>query len=557
MNIGDRDCHQQEVLVIGCGAAGMTLALCLAGRMSVTILAKGDVSDSSTWQAQGGIAAALDDSDDTGVHLEDTLRAGAGLCRADRVEELIKAGPAAVRWLVDAGVVFDTEADTLRFHLAREGGHSRRRIVHAADATGKAIVGALHERIREQAERHDDFRILSDRIAIDLVTAQVRGRRTCVGAHVFNCGTGRVEVFRASCVVLATGGASTVYLYTSNPDGSTGDGIAMAWRAGCRVADMEFTQFHPTSLYWPEGRSVLISEAVRGEGGRLLLQDGEGFMGRFHEKAELAPRDVVARAIDHEMKRLGDDYVLLDISHRPADFVARRFPNIMRACRERGIDITREPLPVVPAAHYTCGGVVVDMLGRTDLQGLYAIGETTCTGVHGANRIASNSLLECVVCGRGAAADILGRVKPHQGGFPVVLPRDESRIQDSDEDIVIAHNWRELRRFMWDYVGIVRSNKRLLRAVHRVELLAGEIDEFYRNYRISAALVELRNMVTVAELIIRSARLRTESRGLHYNLDYPRLAGEAVHTILTPKAALAGQSLSPRPDPQSAMCDPI
>lgn len=532
----------QDVLVFGCGAAGMTLALHLVqSGKRVTILAKGTVSDSSTWQAQGGIATAGDGPSDLQSHIDDTLVAGAGLCRADRVAKLITAGPEALQWLIAMGVVFDTESNTSKLHLTQEGGHSRRRIVHAADATGKAIFNALNKHIQSEIHNNSNFRVLSHHIAIDLVTSKKFDPKTpnpvCKGAYVLDCKTGKIEFMSASCVVLATGGASKAYLHTSNHWGATGDGIAIAWRAGCRVADMEFTQFHPTSLYLPSGRTFLITEAIRGEGGKLLRKDGTLFMHNYHSKADLAPRDIVARAIDNEMKRSGDQHVFLDISHRPVEFIQQHFPTITRMCREINIDISKEPIPVVPAAHYTCGGIVVDMNGKTDVHGLYAIGEVSCTGVHGANRMASNSLLECIVCAKGAARCISQEHK--EVGKPCqVAPWDESQIQDSDEDIVISHNWHELRQFMWDYVGIVRSNKRLLRAAHRIALLKREINEFYANYRVSSNLIELRNLATVADLIIRSARMRTESRGLHYNIDYPYISESPKHTILQPDSNL-------------------
>ncbi len=533
-----------DVLVIGSGTAGLRLALELAGTMRVGVLAKRELSEGSSYHAQGGIAAVLDPEDSVEAHVRDTLAAGAGLCHEDVVRFVAGEGPDAVRWLIDHGVHFTREEDagSLRFHLTREGGHSHRRIIHAADATGREV----ETRLLELARSHAAIELFEWHIAIDLITSAklgLPGPNRCLGAYVLDRNSSHVRVFPARFVVLATGGASKVYLYTSNPDTATGDGIAMAWRAGCRVANMEFNQFHPTCLYHPHAKSFLITEAVRGEGGRLLLPDGTPFMQRFDPRGELAPRDIVARAIDHEMKRLGIDHVLLDISHKPADFVREHFPTVYERCLAFGIDMTREPIPVVPAAHYTCGGVMTDLAGRTDLAGLYAIGETAHTGLHGANRLASNSLLECLVFARAAGRDILARaddVPP-----PPALPEwDESRVTDSDEEVVVSHNWDELRRFMWDYVGIVRTDKRLERAQRRVDLLAGEIQEYYSHFRVTNDLIELRNLVTVADLIIRSARSRKESRGLHYTLDHPEPDGSRPprDTVLTPPAFAGGES---------------
>ena len=533
-----------DVLVIGSGTAGLRLALELAGTMRVGVLAKRELSEGSSYHAQGGIAAVLDPEDSVEAHVRDTLAAGAGLCHEDVVRFVAGEGPDAVRWLIDHGVHFTREEDagSRRFHLTREGGHSHRRIIHAADATGREV----ETRLLELARSHAAIELFEWHIAIDLITSAklgLPGPNRCLGAYVLDRNSSHVRVFPARFVVLATGGASKVYLYTSNPDTATGDGIAMAWRAGCRVANMEFNQFHPTCLYHPHAKSFLITEAVRGEGGRLLLPDGTPFMQRFDPRGELAPRDIVARAIDHEMKRLGIDHVLLDISHKPADFVREHFPTVYERCLAFGIDMTREPIPVVPAAHYTCGGVMTDLAGRTDLAGLYAIGETAHTGLHGANRLASNSLLECLVFARAAGRDILARaddVPP-----PPALPEwDESRVTDSDEEVVVSHNWDELRRFMWDYVGIVRTDKRLERAQRRVDLLAGEIQEYYSHFRVTNDLIELRNLVTVADLIIRSARSRKESRGLHYTLDHPEPDDSRPprDTVLTPPAFAGGES---------------
>lgn len=519
-----------DVLVIGSGAAGLSLALNLPENLSIAILSKADYSSGSTWMAQGGIAAVLDQSDRAEDHIRDTLVAGADLSRPAAVEQIVDAGPASIRWLIDMGVPFTREGPD--YHLTQEGGHSHRRIIHAADATGRAV----HETLLMRAQERQNIHLFDQHIAIDLITRRKLKlpHNRCVGAYVLNNHTGHIESIRAHSVVLATGGAAKAYLYTSNSDGSTGDGIAMAWRAGCRVANMEFNQFHPTCLYHPQAKSFLISEAVRGEGGKLLLPDGTRFMHRFDEREELAPRDIVARAIDHEMKRLGCDSIFLDISHRPSDFIKSHFPTIHQRCLELGIDITKDPIPVVPAAHYTCGGVMTDGNGQTDLEGLYAIGETAFTGLHGANRLASNSLLECIVLGCNAAQDISRQFAAAEIDLPDVPHWDESLVTDSDEDVIISHNWDELRRFMWDYVGIVRTTKRLQRAQHRIELLQQEIAEYYSNYRVSSDLIELRNLATVAALIIRSAISRKESRGLHYTLDYPRLAEERMDTILTP-----------------------
>ncbi|MFA7386898.1 MAG: L-aspartate oxidase [Thiohalobacteraceae bacterium] len=524
-----------DVLIIGSGAAGLRLALELADHCRVAVLAKGVLTEGSSMYAQGGISAVLDPTDSIESHVEDTLAAGAGLCHSDAVRFTVERGPEAVRWLIEHGVPFTREQAPAgeHFHLTREGGHSHRRVIHAADATGAAIETSLVA----AARGHRGIRLFERHIAIDLITTSklgMPGANRCVGAYVLDRDDG-VEVFGARFVVLATGGASKVYLYTSNPDTASGDGIAMAWRAGCRVVNMEFNQFHPTCLYHPHAKSFLITEAVRGEGGLLKLPNGERFMHRFDARAELAPRDIVARAIDHEMKRLGAECVYLDISHRPADFIKEHFPTVHARCLEFGYDMTRQPIPVVPAAHYTCGGVATDLHGRTDIAKLYAIGETAHTGLHGANRMASNSLLECLVFARAAAQDIIAGLAVIDA--PPALPAwDESRVTDSDEEVVVSHNWDELRRFMWDYVGIVRSNKRLERALRRVLLLQHEIHEYYSNFRVTNDLIELRNLVQVAELIIRSAQSRKESRGLHYTLDYPEpdTSRPPQDTVLTP-----------------------
>lgn len=515
-----------DVLVIGSGLAGQSVALRLADKRRVLLVAKRSLTETATQWAQGGIAAALDTPEGIASHIKDTLVAGAGLCHEKTVRFVVERGHRAIQWLIAQGVPFTREQDG-QYHLTREGGHSERRIYHSADATGAAIQETLTQKVRA----HPNITIWEDHVAIDLITGARVGvpERGCVGAYLFDRRQQVVKTVAAGHTVLATGGAGKVYLYSTNPDIATGDGIAMAWRAGCRIANMEFIQFHPTCLYHPHAKSFLISEAVRGEGGILRLPNGERFMPYHDPRAELAPRDIVARAIAFEMKRHGLDCVYLDISHKPAEWIREHFPTIYHRCLELGIDMTREPIPVVPAAHYTCGGVVVDLSARTDLPHLYAVGETSCTGLHGANRLASNSLLECVVFGEAAAQDILAEpVLP-----PLSLPLwDESQVTDPDEEVVISHNWDELRRFMWDYVGIVRSDKRLRRAMHRIRLLKREIDEFYAHFRISNDLLELRNLVVVAELIVRSAQRRKESRGLHFSRDYPETLAQARDTLL-------------------------
>jgi len=526
-----------DVLIIGSGAAGLSLALRMPPHVRTGLVSKRELIEGNTLYAQGGISAVLDTSDSIDSHVADTLIAGAGLCDEDVVRLVVEQGPDNIRWLFEEGVEFTRSPQTgdSGYHLTREGGHSHRRVVHAADATGHAVETTL---VR-QLDKHPNVSVFEHHIAVDLATEDVRDgrrmKRRCQGAYLLSIPNGRVVAVAARNVVLATGGASKVYLYTSNPDVATGDGIAMAWRAGCRIGNMEFIQFHPTCLYHPAAKSFLISEAVRGEGGRLLLPDGTRFMPQFDERGELAPRDVVARAIDHEMKLLGIDCVYLDISHKPAADIERLFPTIHQRCLELGFDMRKDPLPVVPAAHYTCGGVKTDRRARTDLDGLYAIGETAYTGLHGANRMASNSLLECLVYSELALADILMNLKtPAPAGLPIP-PWDESRVTDSDEEVVVSHNWDELRRFMWDYVGIVRSTKRLQRAQRRVNLLRHEISEYYGNFRVSNDLLELRNLVDVADLIIQSALRRRESRGLHYNIDFPdRDEHQASPTVLIP-----------------------
>ncbi|WP_027467541.1 L-aspartate oxidase [Deefgea rivuli] len=520
-----------DVLILGSGLGGMTIALQLAEKLKVGLITKRALRDGGSGWAQGGIAAVLDGSDSVELHIRDTQVAGAGLCDLDATRFIIENSKDAIDWLIKMGVPFtkddEGESSYHGYHLTREGGHSHRRIIHAADATGAAVIDTLAIKVAA----HPNITVLEEHIAVDLITDKTEKNR-CIGAYVYSKEKDQVETILAPFTVLATGGAGKVYLYTTNPDVATGDGIAMGWRAGCRVSNMEFIQFHPTCLYHPHAKSFLITEAVRGEGGILRLPDGTRFMPQHDERAELAPRDIVARAIDFEMKRGGFDCVYLDISYKPAAFVKEHFPNIYQRCLELGIDITKEPIPVVPAAHYTCGGLVTDLTGRTDVTGLYGVGEVACTGLHGANRLASNSLLECMVLGKAAAAHILQQT-------PVTLPEvpewDESRVTDPDEEVVIAHNWDELRRFMWDYVGIVRTNKRLERALHRIELLEREIHEFYRNFRVSNDLIELRNLVITAELIVRCAMARKESRGLHYSRDYPGIDVDSKPTLLQPE----------------------
>ena len=536
-----------DVAIVGSGLAGLSVALHLAETRKVAIISKRELLDGASNWAQGGIAAVLDSGDSHDQHIADTLVAGAGLCDEAATRYIVEHGRAAIEWLIEQGVPFTRDASAeLGFHLTREGGHSQRRIIHAADATGHAVQVTLEQKVRA----HPNITLFEHHCAIDVITSSkltgkgvhggapsLVGQPRCHGLYVQDEQSGKVLTFEAEHTVLATGGAGKVYLYTTNPDTATGDGIAMAWRAGCRVSNMEFIQFHPTCLYHPYAKSFLITEAIRGEGGVLKLPPEAGvaagtrFMPAHDERGELAPRDVVARAIDFEMKKRGLDYVHLDISHQSPAFLKEHFPTIYARCLELGIDITKEPIPVVPAVHFTCGGVVTDLAGRTDIPGLYAVGETACTGLHGANRLASNSLLECVVVGRACASQIAAAPRVEN---PVLPPWDESRVTNADEEVVIAHNWDELRRFMWNYVGIVRTTKRLERAQHRIALLKEEIDEYYRNFRITHDLLELRNLVDVASLIVNSALSRHESRGLHYSRDYPDTLPKALPSVLTP-----------------------
>ncbi|MCX7185962.1 MAG: L-aspartate oxidase [Methylophilales bacterium] len=528
--------QQFDVLIIGSGLAGLSLALRTAEHKKVCLVSKRRINDTASDWAQGGIAAVINDDNDTvEAHIQDTMTAGAGLCDAAVTELVAKQAKPAVEWLIEQGVGFTREQDDSGYHLTREGGHSHRRVIHAADATGHAIQTTLSEKVRT----HPNICLLENHIAVDLITTrkvtqtkiEQADDNSCLGAYVLDNHTGKVITIAAQNTILATGGAGKVYLYTTNPDVSTGDGMAMAWRAGCRMANMEFIQFHPTCLFHPHAKSFLISEVVRGEGGLLKLADGTRFMPEYDERAELAPRDIVARAIDFEMKKRGLDCVYLDISHKPLAFIIEHFPNIYRRCLELGIDMSKAPIPVVPAAHYICGGVMTDDKGRTDIKNLYAVGETACTGLHGANRLASNSLLECLVFGHTAAEDILSQPTKLSPQLPYW---DESRVTDADEEVLITHTWDELRRFMWNYVGIVRTDKRLSRALHRIHMLRNEVHEFYSNFKVSNDLIELRNLLQVAELIVESAIARKESRGLHFSKDHPNLDADAIPTVLVP-----------------------
>jgi L-aspartate oxidase len=533
-----------DVAIVGSGLAGLSVALHLAQTRTVAIISKRALLDGASNWAQGGIAAVLDSGDSHEEHINDTLVAGAGLCDEAATRYIVEHGREAIEWLIEQGVPFTRDPTAeMGFHLTREGGHSQRRIIHAADATGHAVQLTLEQKVRA----HPNISLFEQHCAIDVISSDKLAAQAghtgtplpprCYGLYVQDEKTGDVLTFEAEHTVLCTGGAGKTYLYTTNPDTATGDGIAMAWRAGCRVSNMEFIQFHPTCLYHPFAKSFLITEAIRGEGGRLLLPPEAGaaagtrFMPMHDDRGELAPRDVVARAIDFEMKKRGIDYVNLDISHQPPEFLKEHFPTIYARCLELGIDITKQPIPVVPAVHFTCGGIVTDLAGRTDLEGLYAVGETACTGLHGANRLASNSLLECLVIGRACAQFVAAQP---QFDLPALPQWDESRVTNADEEVVISHNWDELRRFMWNYVGIVRTTKRLERAQHRIALLKEEIDEYYRNFRITHDLLELRNLVDVASLIVNSALSRHESRGLHFSRDYPATLPKALPSVLTP-----------------------
>ena len=524
--------HQYDVLIIGSGAAGLMSALHLNSDLQIALLSKNDINSGSTAQAQGGISAVLSDSDSFEQHIVDTINSGAGLCNPEVVKYVVENAPLAINKLSELGVGFTTENNSDEYHLTKEGGHTKRRVVHKDDHTGKAIANTLSDQVLSK----DNIKVFVNHSAIDLISSSSLDNKSestdICGAYVLDIDNDKVVSFSAKAIILATGGASKVYLYTSNPDGSTGDGISMAWRAGCDIANMEFNQFHPTCLFHPHAKSFLISEAVRGEGGKLYLPDGTRFMPDIDERAELAPRDIVARAIDNQMKRLGVDNVLLDISFKSSDFIKQHFPVINAKVKKFGMDMTTDMLPVVPAAHYTCGGVVVDLKSKTKLNNLYAVGEVSSTGFHGANRMASNSLLECLVFAKSAADDINANIYDRE--FVDNIPEwDSSRVTNSDEMVVVSHNWEELRRFMWDYVGIVRTNKRLYRAQSRVKLLQQEIDEYYNNFKVHAHLLELRNLVQVASIMIESALQRKESRGLHYNLDYTETHETACDTILS------------------------
>lgn len=533
-----------DVLIVGSGLAGLTVALHLAADKKVAVLSKKALLDGASNWAQGGIAAVLDSQDSHDEHIADTLKAGAGLCDIEATRHIVEHARSAIDWLIDLGVPFTQDQGAeLGFHLTREGGHSQRRIIHAADETGHMVQLTLEQQVRA----HHNITLLEHHSAVELITSRIvtddddRQLARCLGAYVYDEQRDTVETVLAGQVVLATGGAGKVYLHTSNPDTSTGDGIAMAWRAGCRVANMEFMQFHPTCMYHPKAKSFLISEAVRGEGGVLRLPAGAGpdagkrFMEWHDERLELAPRDVVARAIDFEIKKHGLTHVDLDISHRPAAFIQEHFPTIHARCLEFGIDMTREPIPVVPAMHFTCGGVVIDLDGCTDIPGLYAVGETGYTGLHGANRLASNSLLECLVIGRNAAHHIDEQDSARYYTQADVPAWDDSRVRDAAEAVLVTHAWDEVRHLMWNYVGIVRTQKRLLRARQRIAMLDQEIEDYYQSYRVTSALLECRNLVQVAALVVESALLRKESRGLHYCQDYPWVLPKALPTVLTPE----------------------
>ena len=527
--------HYTDILIIGSGVAGLSAALRLAPFHKVTLLSKSTLNEGASYYAQGGIAAVFDNTDSIESHVEDTLIAGAGICEREAVEFIASNAKECVQWLIDQGVLFDTEVTETgetQYHLTREGGHSHRRILHHVDATGKEVETTLVN----LAFAHPNIHVKERYNAVDLIRSDkigLAGESRIVGAYVWNRQKEHVETIRAKIVVLATGGAAKVYQYTTNPDISSGDGIAMAWRIGCSVANLEFNQFHPTCLFHPQARNFLLTEALRGEGAYLKRPDGSRFMPDYDPRCELAPRDIVARAIDHEMKRLGADCMYLDISHKPADFIQSHFPTIYEKLMTLGLDLTKEPIPIVPAAHYTCGGVSVDQNGMTDIPNLYAIGEVSYTGLHGANRMASNSLLECLVYGWSASQHICHAITQIED-IPVLPEWDDSRVHNSDEQVVIQHNWHELRLFMWDYMGIVRTTKRLERALRRIHLLQQEIHDYYANFRISNNLLELRNLVQVAELMVRCALERKESRGLHYTLDYPDLLEHSGPTVLKP-----------------------
>ena len=520
---------QFDVLVIGTGVAGLACALHLDKNLSIALISKGSLVDGSSWLAQGGIAAVLDEKDSIQDHVNDTLIAGDGLCDRETVEFVVKNGEKTINWLVEQGVMFTKDKTSKNFHLGQEGGHSFRRILHSADATGKAVTQTLIKNVRSTR----NITIFEEHCAVDLVTQpdENSGKLKCVGSYIFNLKTSNTDLFHAKATVIASGGASKAYLYTSNPDGASGDGIAMAWRQGCRVANMEFNQFHPTCLYHPQAKSFLLSEALRGEGAILRLPDGEAFMERFDVRGDLASRDIVARSIDFEMKRSGLNHVMLDMTHAEKSAIQQKFPSIFETCLSFGYDMSKVPVPVVPAAHYTCGGVMVDLSGKTDIEGLFAIGEVSYTGLHGANRMASNSLLECIVFGKAAAEVILSKETADQPELPLW---DSSMVVESDEKIIVNHNWNLVRRLMWDYVGIVRSNKRLAKAANELTAIQAEVEDYYWNFSVTSDLIELRNLTQVAEHIIKSAQLRKESRGLHFSIDYPKKMNLTHPTVIKP-----------------------
>ena len=520
-----------DSIIVGSGLAGLSTALRLANnKQKVAIITKKNITESSSYYAQGGIAAVINSNDSVGSHIADTMIAGAGLCSEDSVRYIVEHSHQAINWLVEMGVEFTPDENNLTgFHLTKEGGHSFRRILHVKDTTGATIINTLSKKVLT----HPLITIYENFVAIDLIIGKKIGleNNNCYGLYALNRLNNKVYSLGAKNTILASGGAGKVYLHTTNPDVATGDGIAIGYRAGCRVANMEFIQFHPTCLFHPKAKSFLISEAVRGEGGILKLPNGYRFMQDHDERLELAPRDITARSIDFEMKKHGLNHVNLDISHKSQDFIKQHFPNIYHTCKELGIDITKEPIPVVPAAHYTCGGVVTDLSGQTDIPNLYAIGECAYTGLHGANRLASNSLLECLVISEKASFSIL-----NSNSIQADIPQwGDSLVTDNDEQVILSHNWEELRRFMWSYVGIVRTNKRLERAMHRITLLKNEIHDYYSNFKLSADLIEIRNLLLTAELIVKSATLRHESRGLHYSKDYPKTQKIAKSTILSNK----------------------
>ena len=534
-----------DVLIIGSGIAGLSLALKLAEHFQVTVLSKKEISEGSSNYAQGGIAAVLDPFDSVEAHIEDTLTAGAGLCDPKAVAVVATHATGEIEELIRLGVPFSRHNKELHstvgesnypFHLTKEGGHSHRRVIHAADHTGYSVISTLVHAVKQ----HQNIQLLPEHMSVDLIMDRTQKR--CVGAYALNKQEKQVISIVSPYTVLATGGASKAYLYTSNPDTSTGDGIAMAWRAGAYISNMEFNQFHPTCLYHPKDRSFLISEAVRGEGGILRLPNGHAFMSEYDPRKDLAPRDIVARAIDQEMKRHGLDCVYLDISHKSKTFIQEHFPTIYQRCRNVGIDASKEPIPVVPAAHYTCGGILTDLEGKTNLDGLYAIGETAYTGLHGANRLASNSLAEGLVFAKMAYQSILHSFDKLEAFDYQAKPWDTRGITDAKEKILVSHDWDELRRVMWDYVGIVRTDKRLQRALKRLKNINKEINEYYRQHTLTSDLLELRNLGQVAELIVRSAQKRKESRGLHYNLDHPKSFKHSSITTLKPNKKLRQKS---------------